>query len=222
MTEFSCNLTVIISGGEFFTVESRAAKIHLPLAFDQMDYVPLYRCLFPSMPMFKVHRMSGLRSLLGGSQSSSQSNTLSGVSAMLLLTATQKFRAEFLIICLHSYTQQIWGRMSILWFKKMATPADWKTLLGDGPLTKKQHIVKVLHTLICEWLVSAFEHCTQRSNAARMGSGKRCQFDLAVNHIICLSGSSSRGRRPRAPLDSFQRRRRRMRRRRRRRRKSGR
>jgi hypothetical protein len=112
--------------------------------FDQMDYVPLYRCLFPSMPMFKVHRMSGVRSLLGGSQSSSQSNTLSGVSAMLLLTATQKFRAEFLII----------------WFKKMATPADWKTLLGDGPLTKKQHIVKVLHTLICEWLVAAFEDAT--------------------------------------------------------------
>lgn len=34
MTEFSCNFNGDYSGGEFFTVESRAAKIHLPLSRD--------------------------------------------------------------------------------------------------------------------------------------------------------------------------------------------
>ena len=95
----------------------------------------------------------------GGSQSSHQSNTLAGVSAMeLVLSATQKFKGR-VPDYLKTHNKSV-GNMSILWFKKMATQADWKTLLGDGPLAKKQLIVKVLHTLICERLVAAFEDAT--------------------------------------------------------------
>ena len=71
MTEFSSNLTVIISGAEFFLGESARRRLTCLSAyqgagrsseiafttFDQMEYDPLYRCLFPLMPMFKVHRM---------------------------------------------------------------------------------------------------------------------------------------------------------------------